>query len=154
MAGRQACLHRLPGFLSQILLLMNSGLMLQDAFLRIADSYRCLPDRQKDCFTEEVCRIGLKAQMTGENPIRLFASFGRSSGVKELARISSIMLENQNRGTDLWDRLAEESELLWQERKRAVMERMRVNESKMSFPLGILMLSLLLVTAAPAMMQL
>jgi hypothetical protein len=31
---------------------------------------------------------------------------------------------------------------------------MRVGESKMSFPLGILMMALLLVTAAPAMLQL
>ena len=151
---RQICLRSLPGFLSQILLLMNGGMMLRDAFCRTAEGYASLPDIQKNYFTEEICRIKETADKTGENPIRLFSAFGRSSGVKELARISSIMAENQNRGTDLWERLAEESDQLWQERKRAVMERMRIGESKMSFPLGILMLSLLLVTAAPAMMQL
>ena len=109
---------------------------------------------QKNYFKEEVCRIKLKSEKNGENPIRLFSSFGRSCGVKEVARISSIMLENQNRGTDLWNLLAEESEVLWQERKRACLERMRVAESKMSFPLGILMMALLIVTAAPAMLQL
>ena len=148
------CLYSLPGFLSQILLLMNSGMLLQDAFLRIADGYGSLPDKQKNCFTEEVCRIGQKALKNGENPIQLFSAFGRSCGVKEVARIGNIMLENQNRGTNLWERLAEESDMLWQERKRAALEKMRIGESKMSFPLALLMMSLLLVTAAPAMMQL
>ena len=151
---RKDCVCCLPGFLSQILLLMNGGMMLQDAFLKIAEGYGNLPDRQKNYFTEEICRIKSKTEKSGENPIRLFCSFGRSSGVKELARISTIMLENQNRGTDLWEHLADESDLLWQERKRAAIEKMRVGESKMSFPLGILMMSLLLITAAPAMMQL
>ena len=151
---RQECLDCLPGFLSRILLLMNSGMTLQDAFFRAAEGYSTLPQKQKNYFMEEVCRLKLKSEKNGENPIRLFSSFGRSCGVKEVARISSIMLENQNRGTDLWERLAEEGEVLWQERKRACLERMRVGESKMSFPLGILMMALLLVTAAPAMLQL
>lgn len=153
-AKRQDCLFRLPGFVSQILLLMNSGMMLQDAFMRIGEGYSRLPEREKNFFTEEIVKIKSVAEKNGENPIRLFCSFGRSSGIKELARISSIMLENQNRGTDLWERLADESDQLWQERKRAALEKMRTGESKMSFPLGILMLALLLVTAAPAMLQL
>jgi len=33
------------------------------------------------------------------------------------------------------------------------MEKIRVAETKMSFPLGLLLIALLLITAAPAMMQ-
>lgn len=153
-ARRRTCLQTLPGFLNQLLLLMNSGMVLQDAFCRIAEGYSQLPEKRKNYFTEEICRIHQSGMRNGENVIHLFYRFGQSSGVKELARVSSIMVENLRKGTDLWERLAEEGEQLWQERKRAAMEAIRVGESKMSFPLGLLMMSLLLVTAAPAMMQL
>jgi tight adherence protein C len=154
MQRQSDILSMLPGFLSQLLLLMNSGMTMQAAFRRIAEGYEQMPNCRKNLFTEEVCRIQLKSSQTGENPIRLFYEFGRSSGVRELSRTAGIMAENMSKGIDLWDKIAEESEVLWQERKRMAMEQIRVGESKMSFPLGILMLALLLVTAAPAMMQL
>ena len=83
----------------------------------------------------------------------MFYQFGRRSQVKELIRVSGIMMENMDKGNDLWDKLAEEGELLWQERKRLALEKMRVSESKMSFPLGLLLISLVLVTAGPALLQ-
>lgn len=89
----------------------------------------------------------------GENVINGFYNFARCSNVRELARVASILLENQNRGTDLWEKLAEQSELLWEERKRTAMSRIRLAESKMSFPLGILLMALIIITAAPAMLQ-
>ena len=144
----------LPGFLSQMLLLMNSGLVLQDAFCRVAEGYEGLPEQRRNYFTEAICEMHRRSLQNGENVIRQFQQFGRGCGVKEVARVSSIMAENLNRGTDLWQQLAEESSQLWQERRRMAMEQIRLSESKMSFPLGILMISLLLVTAAPALMQL
>ena len=39
------------------------------------------------------------------------------------------------------------------QRKRAAMERIKLSESKMSFPLGLLLTALILITAAPAMLQ-
>ena len=53
----------------------------------------------------------------------------------------------------MWDKLADEGENLWAERKRIAMEKIRLSESKMSFPLGLLLIALILITAAPAMLQ-
>ena len=53
----------------------------------------------------------------------------------------------------MWNRLADEGEELWAERKRIAMERIRIAESKMSFPLGLILMGLVIITAAPAMMQ-
>ena len=151
---RSECISMLPGFLSQLLLLMNSGMVMESAFRSIADSYERMPEHRQNSFTREICRIQTEGSRTGENPIKLFYVYGRSSGIRELSRTAGIMAENLNRGNDIWERLAEESSALWQERKRIAMEQIRIGESKMSFPLGILMAALLLVTAAPAMMQL
>lgn len=150
---REECLASLPGFISQLLLLMNSGMILQTAIHRIAEGYGQLPDSRQNTFTRELFRIHRQSLQTGENVVELFYRLGRSSGIKELSRAAGIMKENMDKGTDLWDKLASEGEHLWQEKKRLALEKMRVGESKMSFPLGLLLMSLLLVTAGPAMMQ-
>lgn len=144
----------LPGFLSQLLLLMDSGMIMKTAFDTVADGYSRLQPARQNSFTREICRIHMTAARTGENPILLLYAFSRNCGIRELSRTAGLLAENMDKGTDLWDRLEEESRMLWQEKKQMAMEQIRLSESKMSFPLGILMIALLLVTAAPAMMQL
>ena len=150
---KEEILIAMPAFINQLLLLMNSGMVMQDAFKKIARGYGSLEKEQQNYFTREVRQIYENGEHSGENVITLFYQFSRLSNVKELTRVANIMMENQSKGTDLWYKLAEEGERLWQERKRLAMERIRIAESKMSFPLGLLLLSLLLVTAAPALMQ-
>lgn len=151
--NRQEIIISLPGFINQLLLLMNSGAVVTEAFCKIAESYKSLDERRQNYFTREICNIYEASMKNGENVINGFYNFARCSNVRELARVASILLENQNRGTDLWEKLAEQSELLWEERKRTAMSRIRLAESKMSFPLGILLMALIIITAAPAMLQ-
>ena len=143
----------LPGFINQLLLLMNSGAVLTEAFCKIAEGYGVLDERRQNYFTVQVYNLYAASLQSGENVIQSFYKFGRTSNVKELARVAGILMENQNRGTDLWDKLAEQSEMLWEERKRAAMRKIRLSESKMSFPLGILLIALIVITAAPAMLK-
>lgn len=150
---REEILITMPTFINQLLLLMNSGMVMQDAFKKIAQGYGKLEGKQQNYFTREVWRVYESGEHSGESVITLFYRFSRVANVKELTRVANIMMENQSKGTDLWYKLAEEGERLWQERKRLALERIRIAESKMSFPLGLLLLSLLLVTAAPALMQ-
>lgn len=143
----------LPGFINQLLLLMHSGVILNDAFCKIAEGYGKLDKERQNYFTNQVYHVYASSQSNGENVITAFCKFGRTSNVKELARVSAILTENRNRGSDLWEKLAEQSESLWEERKRAALGRIRISESKMSFPLGILLIALIMITAAPAMLQ-
>ena len=73
--------------------------------------------------------------------------------VKELSRLAGILEDSRERGTDLWDKLASEGETIWAERRRRASEKIRLAESKMSFPLGLMMTALIIITAAPAMLQ-
>lgn len=150
---REGYLQVLPSFLSQILLLMNSGMILQAAFHRIARGYEDMPEKARKPFHREICRLHQESMETGENVISLFYQFCRDSGVKEMMRAAGIMMENLEKGTDLWEKLDTESKYLWKERRRTVLEKIRIAESKMSFPLGLLLMALLLVTAGPAMLQ-
>ena len=150
---RRDYILQLPVFLSQLLLLLGSGMILQTAFHRIAEGYAAMPEPAQRPFMREICRLHEISLETGENVVMLFYRFSRESGVKELTRAAGIMMENLDKGTDLWEKLEVEGNHLWQERKRLALEKIRIGESKMSFPLGLLLMALLLVTAGPAMMQ-
>ncbi len=143
----------LPGFVSQLLLLLNSGMVLQTAFQRIAEGYDAFPETEKNIFMKDVCRIQKQSEQTGENAVRIFYQYSQNSCSPELIRVAGIMAASLDTGADLWDKLAEQGDALWESRKRLTLEKIRVGESKMSFPLGILMTALLLVTASPALLQ-
>lgn len=142
-----------PSFINKILLLLNTGLVLTDCFKRAAISYGELPEKRQNYFTKEMNKIYLDSEKNGENVILGFYKFSRTCGVREITRIANILLENQNTGVDLWERLFAESENLWDERKRTAIEEIHASETKMSFPLGVLLISLIILTAAPALMQ-
>ena len=143
----------MPGFINQLLLLMNSGLTVQEAFEKIGEGYSSLRDERQNHLTREISALLEASRRNGESVITGFYRFSRFSGVKELTRAANILMENRDRGTDLWEKLAEQGEALWAGRKSAALEEIRLAESKMSFPLGIMLMALIIITAAPAMMQ-
>ncbi len=151
--NRNEILCALPGFLNQLLLLQGSGMVLAAALQRIADGYERLPPSEQNYFTREFVRIRQTSLRSGQSLLAEFRKFGRFSNVRELNRVTGILLENQEKGTDLWEKLEEQSELLWALRKQIVLGQIRAAESKMSFPLGILLIALIAMTAAPAMLQ-
>ena len=113
---REDIIMSVPTFINQLLLLLSSGMVLQEA-------------------------------------LKIFCNFGKESQVKELSRLARILQDSRERGTQLWDKLAKEGENLWAERRRRATEKIRLVDSKMSFPLGLMMLALIIITAAPAMLQ-
>lgn len=143
----------LPEFVNKLLLMLDSGLTLQDAFKRIAISYDQIEEKEKNIFNKKIVEIYNNSFKTGENVIVGFNKYGRLSGVKELSRITNFLLDNQARGIDMWEKLEEMSENLWEERKRVVMEKIKLADTKMSFPLGIMLMSMILLMTAPALLQ-
>lgn len=143
----------LPGFINQLLLLMDSGLILSDAFRNIAEEYKRLPERDRNYFTDSIIAIAKEAERTGMGPINGFYRFAMGLNIRELTKTANYLYENKNRGTELWDSLSELAADLWEERKRLCLVKIRRSELKMSFPLAVMLISLILMTSAPALMQ-
>ena len=143
----------LPAFINQLLLMLNSGMVLQEAMERVALNYELKDADGQNSFILAYTKIYRDCRKSGENFMKSFCRFGNESTVKELSRVARILADGDARGTDMWNRLADEGEELWAERKRIAMERIRIAESKMSFPLGLILMGLVIITAAPAMMQ-
>ncbi len=145
--ARESVILELPVFMNKLVLLLNAGLVMSEAF-RLAAS-----GSGNSYFCERMKEIQLRAEMTNEPVMRAFSVFAASSGVREFMRLANIINDNVDKGSELTDKLEAESRLLWEARKKAAEEKGRVAETKLTLPLMILLMSLVLITIAPAMLD-
>lgn len=68
-------------------------------------------------------------------------------------RFSAIIEDNIGKGNALAEKLETEGNLFREKEKKSVQEKMRMIDSKLTLPLILMLFSLVLVTVAPAMMQ-
>ena len=82
-----------------------------------------------------------------------FADVAARSGQREVMRFSAILSDNIDKGTSLSDKLVRESEMLWALRKKSAEEAGRIAETKLTFPMALQLLVVILVTVTPAAME-
>lgn len=149
--ARESIVRELPEFINKIVLLINAGVVLNTAFLRIVENYE---NSSKDSyFYKRLLQIQRAITETNASLHIEFMIFAKQSGVKELIRISGIITDNISKGADLTEKLKRENELLWFARKQLAEEKGRLAETKLTLPLMILLLVLIMVTIAPALME-
>ncbi len=149
---RKGCVKRsLPRFCNQLLLITGSGIILEDAFNRIAKMYE--DSSSEDYFKNIIIEIKNQCENTSDNTINALVNKSKELRIRELSRLSGILENGQRKGIDLTSKLELESELLWSERKNHAEVKGRAAEVKLSFPLAILLIVLIVITAAPAMME-
>ena len=73
--------------------------------------------------------------------------------MKELIRIATILSENEKRGSDVIESLSRESKYLWDDRKIIARESGKMIDTRMSWPLALLLILLIVITMAPAMLN-
>lgn len=141
----------LPAFHDQLLLLLSSGLIFHDAFARIAEGCRRRPAR--DALQQVVIEAENACRETGSSLVTVLEEQARQVGVREFSRMVRIISENQSKGVDLKEKLESEGEILWNQRKKLAEERGKAAETKLSFPLAILLVVLIVITASPAILD-
>ena len=148
---RDSVIRDLPSFNSQILLLLGSGLIFEEAFAKVAGGYG--EKSERSYFENMVVEMSRKCRETNISAAKAMDIYSAKIGVREFSRIKGIIVTAGYKGTDLSEKLADEGELLWNNRKKTAEERGKIAETKLSVPLALLLLALIGVTAAPAMMQ-
>lgn len=150
--ARESVIRELPEFINRLVLLLNAGVVLNTAFMKIAMDVR--GTRMKSSyFYRRIAEIAVLVDDTNASFHQELYIFAKYSGVKELMRITNIMMENISKGDDLADKLQRENELLWFARKQQAEEKGRLAETKMTMPLMIMLMVLIMVSIAPALME-
>lgn len=151
-AARKIIVRCIPRFTNQLLLLMNAGLILGDAFDRICSCYELIPDSKRNLFEREMIDLAESNRTNQKKISSLVLELAGKYNVKELMRIATFMNENERRGSDIIDSLGRESRYLWDDRKITAKEKGKMIETKMAYPLGLLLILLIVITMAPAML--
>lgn len=149
---RDSVVRELPGFNDQILMLMGAGLIFRDAFWRICQGYSRKRENP-NIFEKEMLEI---LERTDRNHTTVAKEVERKAeelNITEFSRFSGIISDNQIRGTDLTEKLMQESRFLWEQRKKLAEERGKLAETKLTLPLAVLLIVLIVVTAGPALLQ-
>ena len=136
-----------------MVLLLNAGLVLNTAFEKSIEESAGFKKNDKDYFYRKLKGIYVLAKNTNGSLHREFRAFAKESGLKELVRISNIINDNVNKGVELTAKLQAESEMLWLNRKKSCEERGRLAETKLTLPLIIFLMVLIVITVAPALLE-
>ena len=150
--AKQSIIRELPEFINKLVLLLNAGSVLNTAFIQSVDDFQ-KGGRKKSYFYEQLAQICRTVEETNGVLHDELKAFAKRSGVRELMRITNIISDNINKGADLSNKLREENDLLWFSRKQQSEEKGRLAETKLTLPLMILLLVLIMVTIAPALME-
>ena len=150
---RKEIVRGLPRFTNQMLLMLNSGMILSDAINKICETYELIPEDSRTFFEKALLKTREMNTDSRISTAMMMNEFASEYEIKELIRLSSIISENEKRGSDIIKKLSDESRFLWEERKIIAKEKGKMIDTKMAMPLGLLLILLIVITMAPALIS-
>ena len=153
-ARKQEIEDEFPYFLDKLVMLLSAGLILSEAVGRIAEDYaRYTRPRHQKVLYEELSQVVRSMKETNSSFAQELTKMSDRLVIREFARLSVILRDSLESGMSLVDKLEEESVLMWYERKSAVQKLGRVADTKLIFPLMIILSVLIVIVMAPTLMQ-
>ena len=144
--------REIPKFCHELVLLLDSGMVFSDAYEKIALSY--LKDMKEEDYFKSIITDIYKEEKTGKGSLcTVLTKYSARISDREFSRISSIISDHEYRGSDLRNKLKDESRILWEMRKKNAEAEGKKGETKLSFPLAMQLLVLVIITAAPAFLE-
>jgi hypothetical protein len=104
-------------------------------------------------FYEELCRMENRIQSSHVSLISEFSELAVKSGRREVMRFSAILADNIDKGNALGEKLTQESGALWDMRKKNAEKKGRIAETKLTFPMVLQLIAIILITIAPATIE-
>ncbi len=152
--NRESVIRQLPEFVNRLVLLLNAGLVITGAFERTIEEGLSFKSNENDYFYGKLREIYISSKTANGSLNVEFRRVAKESGIRELMRVSNIINDNINKGVELTGKLQAESELLWMNRKKSCEEKGRLAETKLTLPLMIFLMVLIMITVAPALLEL
>ena len=147
-AAKDSITRELPEFINKTVLLLQGGIVINEALVRV------IRGRDSGSYFYRQMKAALGRSVSTNSPLHEeLTAFARRSGVQELMRITNIISDNISKGSDLTGKLTDESSMLWFARKKHAEEKGRLAETKLTVPLMILISVLVMLTIAPALME-
>lgn len=141
--------REVPDLCFQLVLYLNAGLIVESAFSRIISQneesreplYRALRDIKK------------RSETGNTSLITEIYSYARSAGSQSFLRIASLCYEHAARGSELSEKLDQERLRLQNDRLTDVRAEIGSAETRLCFPLMLLLAALIIITVLPSFLS-
>lgn len=146
-----------PEFVSKLSLLLGAGMTVLSAFRRMDQMYQKSSEGKKD--KQHPAYVILHQMLVdidnGKSQQRAYQSFGENCGLQPYRKLSSLILSCQQMGNrKLTERLNEEADRVFSERKHLARKLGEEAGTKMIFPMMLMMLLVMGIILIPAMFSL
>ena len=131
-----------PQVLSKLTLLVNSGMMLRDAWRNVAQKGEGILFEEMNMTCEEMNQ--------GISEIDAYQNFAERCEVKEIKRFTSSIIQNMVKGNaELTNFLREMSDEMWNEKKNMVKRQGEAANSKLLIPTIMIFTGILILIMVP-----
>ena len=145
---RAAFENEIPAMSFQVMLLLNAGLIAESAFSQLIDQTSCEQGILYRIFRD----IKQRSLQRNVSFIAELYAFARESHCSDLLRFASLVHEHASRGASLADKLEQERNMMLGSRTAAARAKVKEAETRLCLPLILLLISLIIITAAPSFM--
>lgn len=143
---RDDILSSMPQMLSKLTLLVNSGMIVREAWEKIAYG-------GSGVLYEEM-QLTVKEMQNGISDLDAYRNFADRCSLKEVRRFASTMIQNLSKGNaELSYFLKEMSEEMWDEKKHLVKRKGEAANSKLLMPTVMIFIGILVMIIVPAFMS-
>lgn len=141
---REELMLDFPQVLSKITLLVNSGLVLREAWKKVSCSGERVLYQEMKKTTEEIDN--------GTSEIEAYQNFASRCAIKEIRKFSNMVTQNIHKGTsELTLYLKEMADEMWEEKKNRVMQKAQDANGKLLIPTAIIFIGILAMIMVPMM---
>ena len=140
--------NEIPGLSFQLMLHLNAGLIAESALRQVIEQteedqgplYRALREVRKSAALKNVSLI-----------TELYA-FAKETHSQNMIRLAAMVYEHAGRGSELAEKLEQERTAMWSTRQNNARNKIKEAETRLCFPLILLLVALIIITAAPSFM--
>lgn len=146
---RKAFELQIPDMSLQMILLLNAGLVVESAFAELLSRESADDGPLYTIFRD------LKALSRAKNTsfVTELYCYARKAASADLMRFATLVYEHAGRGSSLADKLEREREMQSSAKMSAARAKVRQAETRLCFPLILLLIALIIITALPSFMS-
>ena len=143
---RDEILADMPQMLSKMTLLVNSGMVLRDAWIKIAFG------SERKLYKE--MQLAVQEMQNGIPETDAYRNFAERCSIKQARRVASTIIQNKLKGNqELAFFLKEMSNEMWEEKKHLAKRKGEAANSKLMIPTAMIFIGILIMVIGPVFLS-
>lgn len=139
---REELLLDLPQVLSKMALLINSGMIMREAWIKVSQT------GERALYQE--MRLTSNDMANGASDLDAFRDFADRCSVKSIRKVTSTLIQNMQKGNkELTYFLEEMSREMWEEKKNLVRQKGEAAGTMLLLPIGMIFIGILVLIIVP-----